>query len=102
VGAATVTRNSAEARARRHDLEFGVQYRFAPFSRFGSFVQVSYTSSELKIRGLPTGGAGFGGTIGDLTTSSFSNAGMSADPGTTVGKSAGKLEGVKLAVGVAF
>jgi hypothetical protein len=103
VGAATVTRNNADATGKRQDMEFGLQYDFAPASRFSSFVRISYTQSELKIRGLPTGGAGFGGTIGDLTTNSFSSAGMSTEPSEPgVGKAAGKLTGIKFAVGVEF
>lgn len=103
MGAATVTRNNAEADAKRHDMEFGLQYDFAPSARIGSFVRLSYTMTELKIRGAPTGGAGFGGTIGTLTTNSFSSAGMSSTPEEpTVGRASGKLKGVRFTVGVEF
>lgn len=103
VGAATVTRADAKATGTREDLEFGLQYDFVPAARISSFVRLSWTQSDLKIRGLPTGGAGFGGTIGTLTTNSFSNAGMSTTPDEPgVGKAAGKLRGIRFSVGLEF
>jgi hypothetical protein len=103
VGAATVTRNDAKATGKRQDMEIGVQLDFAPASRVSSFARISWTQSDLKIRGRTTGGAGFGGTIGTLTTNSFATAGMRADPDDPqVGKAAGKLRGMKLSVGVKF
>jgi hypothetical protein len=103
VGAATVSRNNSEATGKRQDMELGLQYDFAPAARFSSFVRVSYTQTELKIRGRATGGAGFGGTIGDLTTNSFSTAGMRSDPDEPLaGSAAGKLKGIKFSVGVEF
>ncbi len=103
VGAATVTRNDAKATGKREDLELGLQYDFTRSSRINSFVRVSWTQSDLKISGRRTGGAGFGGTIGTLTTNSFATAGMSVDTGDPqVGKAAGKLRGMKFSVGVEF
>ncbi len=93
VGAATVTRNDADAKAEVHDQEYGLQYDFAAAS-LKSFVSVTYTRSRLNLDGLPTGGAGFGGTIQDLTTNSFSAA--SAET------SSGKWKGVSFTVGVEF
>lgn len=103
VGAATVTRADAKATGTREDMELGLQYDFTAASRISSFVRLSWTRSDLKIRGRPTGGSGFGGTIGTLTTNSFSTAGMRADPDDPqVGRAAGKLSGMKFSVGVEF
>jgi hypothetical protein len=93
VGAATVTRNDADAKADIHDQEYGLQYDFGGAS-VSSFVSVTYTMTKLKLNGPPTGGAGFGGTIGDLTTNSFSSA--SAED------SSGKWKGIAFTVGVEF
>jgi hypothetical protein len=101
VGAATVTRNDADATGKLDTLEYGLQYDFSPGARTSSFVSVTYTDTSLKIRGLPTGGAGFGGTIGTLTTNSFAQAGM-ASTTPMVGKARGSLKGFKLTVGVGF
>jgi hypothetical protein len=92
-GAATVTRNNAKAEARIRDYEYGLQFDFNP-SQDGvqSFLRLSYMETRWKLNGLPTGGAGFGGTIADLTTNSFSSAGL--------GK--GTLKGYGVAVGVMF
>jgi hypothetical protein len=101
VGAATVTRNDADAKGRIQDLEYGLRYDFTPSDRIGSFISLTHTGTTLKIRGQPTGGAGFGGTIGTLTTNSFAQAGMaSTTPG--VGKARGSLKGLKLTVGIGF
>jgi hypothetical protein len=101
VGAATVTRADGKATGKLHDMEFGLQYDFSATVRTSSFVRVTYTRKELKIRGLRTGGAGFGGTINDLTINSSAIAGMSP-PGLTVGKASGKLQGFQFAVGFEF
>jgi len=93
VGAATVTRNDAKAKAEVHDQEYGLQYDFGG-AALKSFVSVTYTLTRLNLNGLPTGGAGFGGTIQDLTTNSFSAAGAV--------NSSGKWKGVSFTVGVEF
>jgi hypothetical protein len=101
VGAATVTRNDADAKGKTRDLEYGLQYDFAPSARVSSFVSLTYSETRLDIRGLPTGGAGFGGTIGTLTTNSFAQAGM-ASTIPMVGKARGSLKGMKFTVGIEF
>ena len=77
VGAATVTRNNAEADLVILEANVGVQLEFAlrhlPAT---AFLRVAFEYQDWDINGPPTGGAGFGGTIGDLTTSSFSSAGL--------------------------
>jgi hypothetical protein len=93
VGAATVTRNNAEAKMIVQDMEFGAQYEFELGGR-SSFLRASWMRAKWAIDGLPTGGAGFGGTIGTLTTNSFSSA--SAD------RSDGLLSGGMLTVGLEF
>ena len=40
------------------------------------FFRTAYEYQKWDIDGLPTGGAGFGGTIGELTTNSFASAGL--------------------------
>jgi hypothetical protein len=88
-GAATVTRNGASSKGLIHDQEYGLQYEF---NRGQSFARLSWMEKSLEIDGPPTGGAGFGGTIGDLTTNSFSAAGLGE----------GKVNGTFLTLGIAF
>jgi hypothetical protein len=40
------------------------------------FFRTTFEYQNWSIHGLPTGGAGFGGTIGELTTNSFASAGI--------------------------
>lgn len=98
VGAATVIRPVEKAKGKTQDLEFGLQYDLRSGARTQSFVSVTYTDTSLKIKGSPAGGAGFGGTIGTLTTNSFASGGMSRTPG----KAEGSLKGMKLTVGLNF
>lgn len=94
VGAATVTRNNAK----QTDLEieetrYGVQADLgAPDARVRTFVRLAYERMEWKLEGPPTGGAGFGGTIADLTVNSFSSAGLGGID----------MKGWSLAVGFVF
>ena len=77
VGAATVTRNNAESDLVILEASAGVQFEFElqdlPAT---AFFRVGGEYQDWDINGPPTGGAGFGGTIGDLTTNSFSSAGL--------------------------
>ncbi len=77
VGAATVTRNNADADLVTLEAQAGVQFEFElrdlPAT---AFFRLAGEYQDWDINGPPTGGAGFGGTIGDLTTNSFSAAGL--------------------------
>jgi hypothetical protein len=77
VGAATVTRNNSDAVMHITELQAGVQWeralRCVPAT---VFVRTAYEYQDWDIDGPPTGGAGFGGTIGTLTTNSFSSASL--------------------------
>jgi hypothetical protein len=77
VGAATVTRNNADADLVTWEAQTGVQFEF-PLAMFPAtaFFRVGAEYQDWDINGPPTGGAGFGGTIGTLTTNSFSSAGL--------------------------
>jgi hypothetical protein len=76
-GAATVTRNNAEADMVTWEAQTGVQFEF-PLEMLPAtaFFRVGAEYQDWDINGPPTGGAGFGGTIGTLTTNSFSSAGL--------------------------
>lgn len=77
VGAATVTRDNVESDLMIWEAQFGMQAEFAlrclPAT---AFLRAAIEYQNWDITGPPTGGAGFGGTIGDLTTNSFSRAGL--------------------------
>jgi hypothetical protein len=77
VGAATVTRNNADADLVTWEAQTGVQFEF-PLAMLPAtaFFRVGAEYQDWDINGPPTGGAGFGGTIGTLTTNSFSSAGL--------------------------
>ena len=77
VGAATVTRNHAVATMAIFELQAGLQFEWA-FQKIpaNGFFRVAYEIQNWHISGPPTGGAGFGGTIGELTTNSFASAGL--------------------------
>jgi hypothetical protein len=79
VGAATVRRNNAEADLTIAELQTGIQLEFA-LRRLPAtaFFRTAFEYQNWNLDGLPTGGAGFGGTISDLTTNSFSRAGLGA------------------------
>lgn len=94
VGAATVRRNGASATDMiMGETRFGMQADFgSPSARFRSFARLSFERIEWTLDGPPTGGAGFGGTIGNLTTNGFSSAGLGRV----------NLEGWSLSLGTAF
>lgn len=75
VGAATVTRANADATTNIAEMQIGVQWDFElrciPAS---AFFRTGFECQYWKLNGPPTGGAGFGGTIGELTTNSFASA----------------------------
>jgi hypothetical protein len=77
VGAATVRRNNSDARLYIYELETGAEFEY-PLAQIPAtfFFRASYEMQNWDIDGKPTGGAGFGGTIGDLTTNSFASAGL--------------------------
>ena len=78
LGAATVTRNNVT----QTDLEmgenrYGIQADFgAPGTRFRSYARLAYETMKWELSGPPTGGAGFGGTVGNLQVNSFTSAGL--------------------------
>jgi hypothetical protein len=77
VGAATVTRNHAPATMAIFEAQVGVEFDWALQDvPMNFFFRVAYEYQDWLITGLPTGGAGFGGTIGELTTNSFASAGL--------------------------
>lgn len=77
VGAATVTRNGSPATLDIIEFQVGLQFecpvQFMPAS---FFFRTAYEYQKWDIDGRPTGGAGFGGTIGEITTNSFASAGL--------------------------
>ena len=77
VGAATVTRNNADSNLVINEFQLGLQFDFAlrqlPAT---AFFRTAFEYQNWDINGPLTGGAGFGGTIGDLTTNSFASAGL--------------------------
>jgi hypothetical protein len=91
IGAATVRRDGASAHATIGELQAGLQadwpLAFVPAS---AFIRTAFEYQNWTIIGKPTGGAGFGGTIGELTTNSFASAGLGD----------AELIGVSIAVGI--
>jgi hypothetical protein len=77
VGAATVTRANADAELDIFEYQAGMQADF-PLQRVpvNAFFRVAFEYQNWDIDAPPTGGAGFGGTIGELTTNSFASAGI--------------------------
>jgi hypothetical protein len=77
VGAATVARNGAEAVMGIFETQLGLELE-CPLQDVPAnfFFRVAYEYQNWDIDGPPTGGAGFGGTIGELTTNSFARAGL--------------------------
>ena len=77
VGAATVTRRNAKAELDIAEFQTGVQFDFElvvlPAS---AFLRAAFEYQFWDVDAPPTGGAGFGGTIGELTTNSFASAGI--------------------------
>lgn len=77
VGAATVTRNNAVSELAIFEFQLGVQWDFALESLpMTTFFRTSFEYQNWSVAGPATGGAGFGGTIGNLTTNSFTSAGL--------------------------
>jgi len=77
VGAATVTRSNAKADLQIAEIQVGLEWNHAlECVPANFFCRTAYEYQFWDINGLPTGGAGFGGTIGELTTNSFSSAGL--------------------------
>lgn len=77
VGAATVTRNGADARMEVIETQIGLDIEHQlRCCRAKTFFRVAGEYQYWELSGRPTGGAGFGGTIGDLTTNSFASAGL--------------------------
>jgi hypothetical protein len=77
VGAATVTRADADAELDIFEYQVGMQADF-PLKRIpvNAFFRVAFEYQNWDIDAPPTGGAGFGGTIGEITTNSFASAGI--------------------------
>jgi hypothetical protein len=94
VGAATVTRNDEdETELEIGETRYGLQADFGgDGSRFRPFARVTYEKMKWSLDGPPTGGAGFGGTIGTLTTNGFASAGLGG----------AEVKGWSLALGMAF
>jgi hypothetical protein len=77
VGAATVTRADAKAKAMIGEMQTGMQLDYPlAYIPASAFIRTSFEYQLWSIHGLRTGGAGFGGTIGELTTNSFASAGL--------------------------
>jgi hypothetical protein len=77
VGAATVTRNNAQSDLEILEAQIGVQWEFElRYFPATAFFRTAFEYQNWNITGPPTGGAGFGGTIGDLTTNSFASANL--------------------------
>jgi hypothetical protein len=79
VGAATVTRNRADGELDIFEYQVGLQFDFR-LRRLpvNAFFRTAFEYQNWDIDAPPTGGAGFGGTIGELTTNSFASAGIGA------------------------
>jgi len=75
VGAATVRRDEADATLVIWETQVGIQWDF-PLSNSPAtaFFRTAYEYQHWGLGILPTGGAGFGGTIGEITTNSFATA----------------------------
>jgi hypothetical protein len=79
VGAATVTRHRADGELDMFEYQAGLQFDFA-LRRLpvNAFFRAAFEYQNWDIDAPPTGGAGFGGTIGEITTNSFASAGIGA------------------------
>jgi hypothetical protein len=77
VGAATVRRNDADATMTIAEFQAGLEFNW-PLQAVPAnfFFRTAYEYQHWNLDGPPTGGAGFGGTIGELTTNSFASAGL--------------------------
>lgn len=79
VGAATVTRARADAELDIFEYQIGLQVDHK-LQRLpvNAFFRAAFEYQNWDIDAPPTGGAGFGGTIGEITTNSFASAGIGA------------------------
>jgi len=94
VGAATVRRNNAEASATIAEFQAGLQVeQELQYIPAVAFFRAAFEYQYWNINALNVGGAGFGGTIGDLTTNSFSR--INGDPSV-------KMMGLALATGLTW
>ncbi len=91
VGAATVRRNESAATMTIGELQTGLQLDY-PLAAIpaSAFIRTTYEYQNWMVHGKPTGGAGFGGTIGEITTNSFASAGLGR----------ANLGGVSIATGI--
>jgi hypothetical protein len=73
------------------ELQTGLQLDY-PLATIpaSAFIRTTYEYQNWMVHGKPTGGAGFGGTIGEITTNSFASAG--------IGRA--NLGGVSIATGI--
>ncbi|WP_425619243.1 hypothetical protein NA78x_002981 [Anatilimnocola sp. NA78] len=79
VGAATVSRNNAVGHITIGEMQAGFQYERPIYdSPLNFFFRAGVEYQHWVAEGPPVGGAGFGGTIGDLTTNSFASANLSS------------------------
>ena len=77
VGAATVTRAGADAELDIWEYQVGLQLDFPlRVVPVNAFFRTALEYQQWDVDAPPTGGAGFGGTIGELTTNSFAAAGI--------------------------
>jgi hypothetical protein len=77
VGAATVTRANADAELDIFEYQAGLQLDFRlRVMPVNAFFRTAFEYQNWDIDAPPTGGAGFGGTIGEITTNSFASAGI--------------------------
>jgi opacity protein-like surface antigen len=74
VGAATVTRSGLSKTVYGYSIGGGLEMKASQKLR----IRTEYVYDHYKSAKIAVGGAGFGGTIGDITTNSF------VSPGTTV------------------
>ena len=80
VGTAASSPNPTRNIVTQTDLEmgenrYGIQADFgAPGTRFRSYARLAYETMKWELSGPPTGGAGFGGTVGNLQVNSFTSA----------------------------
>lgn len=77
VGAATVRRTNADATMTIAEFQAGLEFDW-PLQCVPAnfFFRTCYEYQHWNFDGLPTGGAGFGGTIGEITTNSFASASL--------------------------
>ncbi len=75
VGAATVTRNNAEGELAISELQVGVQWeRQLKCIPATAFFRTAFEYQYWRLNMPPIGGAGFGGTLGDIQINSFASA----------------------------